>query len=210
MASLVFTALVSAQVVCGDWPTIFTKNMKAPLIEPINEPLNNASPYEQVHYSVANLSNDFKSSTKFQPRGMAHLYELTEKFINFISDGEAFPEGSYYLNIVSFAASSVKLPVKAIPLIADNTYLFTRLYFHPHNPIYSPAGGCVLESYWLQFLLGGGGGGLWIADLMSQFYFAAASLLDFAVVRKFSHVLCIEWKWGRMSEVREYISFMDE
>ncbi len=62
-------------------------------MEATTEPLNNASPYEQVHYSVANLSYDFKSSTKFHPRGMAQLYMLTEKFVNFISKNEAFPEG---------------------------------------------------------------------------------------------------------------------
>lgn len=106
-ASLVFLAIaLIAQVVCVDWSEIYNKNRyTARLIEATNEPLNNASPYEQVHYSAANLSHDFKSSTKFQPRGMAHLYLLTEKFINFIGKDEAFPDGSY--RIVSFYFISI-------------------------------------------------------------------------------------------------------
>lgn len=63
------------------------------LMEATTEPLNNVSPYEKVHYTVANLSYDFKSSVKFHPRGMAHLYMITDKFIKFIEKEQAFPEG---------------------------------------------------------------------------------------------------------------------
>lgn len=96
-ASLVYLVVaLSAHLVCGDWLEFYNKHRyTARLIEATNEPLNNASPYEQVHYSTANLSLDFKSSTKFQPRGMAQLYMLSEKFINFIGKDEAFPDGSY-------------------------------------------------------------------------------------------------------------------
>lgn len=106
-ASLVFLAVaLIAHVVCVDWLEIYNKHRHtARLIEATNEPLNNASPYEQVHYSSANLSNDFRSSTKFQPRGMAHLYLLTEKFINFIGKDEAFPDGSY--KVFSFYIISI-------------------------------------------------------------------------------------------------------
>lgn len=78
----------------GDWLKHYAKNKNAvKLLEATTEPLNNVLPYEQVQYSVANLSYDFKSSTKFHPRGMAHLYVLTEKFINFIEKDQAFPDG---------------------------------------------------------------------------------------------------------------------
>lgn len=82
----------------GDWLKYYAKNKNAvKLLEATTEPLNNVLPYEQVQYSVANLSYDFKSSTKFHPRGMAHLYVLTEKFINFIERDQAFPEGEFSL-----------------------------------------------------------------------------------------------------------------
>lgn len=81
-------------LITGDVLTHFAKHKNMiRVMEATTEPLNNVSPYEQVQYSVANLSTDFKSSTKFQPRGMAHLYLLTEKFISYIGKEQAFPEG---------------------------------------------------------------------------------------------------------------------
>ena len=59
------------------------------------EPLNDAIPDGKIHYSVANVTHDYRSNTKFQARGMAHLYMLTEKFIQFIGKGEAFPDRKY-------------------------------------------------------------------------------------------------------------------
>ncbi|RZF46662.1 hypothetical protein LSTR_LSTR002525 [Laodelphax striatellus] len=55
-------------------------------------------PFEQIRYSVANVSNNYKSSTKFHHRGMGHLYFLTHQFINLILKGQAYPEGFIYLN----------------------------------------------------------------------------------------------------------------
>ncbi|XP_065214147.1 prominin-like protein isoform X2 [Planococcus citri] len=90
---LLFTLLIGE--IRGDWlKEYFAKNRNAAkLLEATTEPLNNVLPYEQVQYSYANVSYDYKSSTKFHPRGMAHLYMLTEKFINFIGKDQAFPEG---------------------------------------------------------------------------------------------------------------------
>ncbi|XKL60926.1 hypothetical protein PGB90_007983 [Kerria lacca] len=86
-------------LITGDVLTHFAKHKNMiRVMEATTEPLNNVSPYEQVQYSVANLSTDFKSSTKFQPRGMAHLYLLTEKFISYIGKEQAFPEGFLEVN----------------------------------------------------------------------------------------------------------------
>lgn len=67
------------------------RNIIKPL-DAIQEPLNNASPPGQIHYSVANLSQNFKSNSKFQARGMAHLYMLTNRFIQLVAKDEAFPD----------------------------------------------------------------------------------------------------------------------
>lgn len=58
------------------------------------EPLTDAVSGGKNHYSVPNVTHEYRSNTKFQARGMAHLYLLTEKFIQFIGKGEAFPEGT--------------------------------------------------------------------------------------------------------------------
>lgn len=67
------------------------RNIIKPL-DAIQEPLNNASPPGQIHYSIANLSLNFKSNPKFQARGMAHLYMLTSRFIQLVAKDEAFPD----------------------------------------------------------------------------------------------------------------------
>ncbi|XP_075231383.1 prominin-like protein [Lycorma delicatula] len=55
-------------------------------------------PFEQIRYSVANVSNNYKSTTKFHHRGMGHLYFITHQFMNVILRGEAYPEGLLYLD----------------------------------------------------------------------------------------------------------------
>lgn len=55
-------------------------------------------PFEQIRYSVANVSNNYKSTTKFHHRGMGHLYFITHQFINLVLRGEIYPEGLLYLD----------------------------------------------------------------------------------------------------------------
>ncbi|XP_014257158.1 prominin-like protein [Cimex lectularius] len=56
-------------------------------------PEQNVMPFDPVHYSPANISNNYKSSMKINSRGMGHLYFITKKFMDFILEGEAFPPG---------------------------------------------------------------------------------------------------------------------
>lgn len=86
--------------------------------EAVQEPLNNAPSPGQIQYSVANLSHNFKSSTKFQARGMAQLYWLTERFIQFIAKDQAFPERKYYNGFYSSDVSASPSISPKIPLIA--------------------------------------------------------------------------------------------
>lgn len=62
-----------------------------------NDPSSQLSvmPFEQITYSVANVSNNYKSSTKFHHRGMGHLYFITHQFINFVFKGQIYPEGTF-------------------------------------------------------------------------------------------------------------------
>lgn len=56
-------------------------------------PEQNVMPFEPVRYSNPNVSNNYQSSTKINARGMGHLYFITKKFMDFILEGQAFPEG---------------------------------------------------------------------------------------------------------------------
>lgn len=50
-------------------------------------------PFEEVKYSLANLTTDYNSSTKHHAKGMGHLYFITRSFMNLIFPGELYPEG---------------------------------------------------------------------------------------------------------------------
>lgn len=62
-------------------------------MEGVTEHLHNVMPYEQVQFSNPNVSTAYVSSTKFQAAGMGHLYFITNKFIQYILNDQAFPEG---------------------------------------------------------------------------------------------------------------------
>lgn len=56
-------------------------------------PEQNVMPFDPVHYSEANISKNYQSSTKINSRGMGHLYYLTKKFMDIILKEEPYPEG---------------------------------------------------------------------------------------------------------------------
>lgn len=58
-------------------------------------------PFEQIKYSVADISNDYNSTTKHRSRGMGHLYFITKTFMNIIFPGELYPEGRHRLYLFS-------------------------------------------------------------------------------------------------------------
>ncbi|XP_046660141.1 prominin-like protein isoform X2 [Homalodisca vitripennis] len=49
--------------------------------------------FEQIKYSVADVSNEYNSTAKHHARGMGHLYFITKAFMNVIFPGELYPEG---------------------------------------------------------------------------------------------------------------------
>lgn len=57
----------------------------------------NVMPYEQIKYSVADVSNNYNSSTKYNARGMGHLYMITRYVMNFVLPGEVYPEGKFII-----------------------------------------------------------------------------------------------------------------
>lgn len=79
--------------VCGEAST--TK--KNAIVLP--NPEQNVMPFDPVNYSEPNISKNYLSSTKINARGMGHLYLITKKFMNYILDGEPYPEGKHFLSL---------------------------------------------------------------------------------------------------------------
>ncbi|XP_065338123.1 prominin-like protein isoform X3 [Cloeon dipterum] len=61
--------------------------------QPSHDDLKNVMPYESISYSAANVSVAYKSTTKFNPKGMGHLYMVTAMFMQYIQKGDPLPKG---------------------------------------------------------------------------------------------------------------------
>ncbi|XP_046404286.1 prominin-like protein isoform X3 [Ischnura elegans] len=62
-------------------------------LSPSFEDLRNVMPFEPVEFSSANVSRAYRSSSKFDPRGMGHLYLVTNLFMDHIQREEPYPDG---------------------------------------------------------------------------------------------------------------------
>ncbi|KAF4522989.1 hypothetical protein B566_EDAN009581 [Ephemera danica] len=58
---------------------------------PLFDDLKNVMPFEPVRYSSANVSTAYRVTSRFNPRGMGHLYLVTNYFMDFIQKGDPFP-----------------------------------------------------------------------------------------------------------------------
>lgn len=65
----------------------------APPDRPLYDDLKNVMPFEPVHYSQANVSAAYKVSSRFNPRGMGHLYMVTNLFMDYLQRGDPLPKG---------------------------------------------------------------------------------------------------------------------
>ncbi|XP_071444915.1 prominin-like protein isoform X2 [Hetaerina americana] len=62
-------------------------------LSPSFEDLRNVMPFEPVEFSSANISRAYRASSKFDPRGMGHLYLVTNLFMDHIQREEPYPDG---------------------------------------------------------------------------------------------------------------------
>ncbi|KAG8224846.1 hypothetical protein J437_LFUL005449 [Ladona fulva] len=62
-------------------------------LSPSYEDLRNVMPFEPVEFSSANVSRAYRASSKFDPRGMGHLYLVTNLFMDHIQREEPYPDG---------------------------------------------------------------------------------------------------------------------
>lgn len=63
------------------------------LDRPLFDDLKNVMPFEPVNYSPPNVTVAYRSTTKFNPKGMGHLYMVTAMFMKYIQKGDPLPPG---------------------------------------------------------------------------------------------------------------------
>lgn len=99
LLSAVFIVIVSVKdttsVLVGKQQQTFVRQNQQNFDLPTSE--QNVMPFEQIKYSVADVSNNYNSSTRYNARGMGHLYMITRYVMNFVLPGEVYPEGFIYV-----------------------------------------------------------------------------------------------------------------
>jgi hypothetical protein len=65
------------------------------LDRPLFDDLKNVMPFEPVNYSPPNVTVAYRSTTKFNPKGMGHLYMVTAMFMQYIQKGDPLPPGEW-------------------------------------------------------------------------------------------------------------------
>lgn len=73
----------------------FAKKMRS-INEDLEREITEFMPSEPVNYSTINTTGTpYAASTKFNPKGMGQLYNVTNMFIDLIQSKQAYPEGEY-------------------------------------------------------------------------------------------------------------------
>lgn len=60
---------------------------------PLYDDLKNVMPFEPVQYSKPNVSMTYRVTSRFNPRGMGHLYMVTNLFMDYLQRGDPLPKG---------------------------------------------------------------------------------------------------------------------
>ncbi|XP_043250359.1 prominin-like protein isoform X4 [Colletes gigas] len=82
--------LVPRPVTCQE---TLTNRMRV-ISDDLDRQLNGIMASQALNYSVVDTSAvDYKASTKFYPKGMGQLYNVTNAFIDFVQSKQAYPEG---------------------------------------------------------------------------------------------------------------------
>ncbi|XP_012256989.2 prominin-like protein isoform X2 [Athalia rosae] len=94
LAGFLTLALSPGRTRCAaDQPESFTTKMRV-INENLDRQLSRIMASESVNYSVIDTTGiPYGASTEFNPKGMGQLYNVTNLFIDFIQDKQAYPEG---------------------------------------------------------------------------------------------------------------------
>lgn len=97
---LVFLVRVLAVSFVLLWPVLseepsLTGRMRA-ISEDLDRQLNEIMASQALTYSTVNtVGLPYNATTKFNPKGMGQLYNVTNMFINLVQSKQAYPEGEY-------------------------------------------------------------------------------------------------------------------
>ena len=90
--------LVSFVLVCGPvscQENSLTNRMRA-ISEDLDRQLNEIMASQALTYSTINTAGlPYNATTKFNPKGMGQLYNVTNMFIDFVQSKQAYPEGKW-------------------------------------------------------------------------------------------------------------------
>lgn len=87
---LLFVLLVSCPVSCQE---TLTNRMRV-ISEDLDRQLNGIMASQSLNYTTVNMTKlDYNATTKFNPKGMGQLYNVTNMFIDFVQSKQAYPEG---------------------------------------------------------------------------------------------------------------------
>lgn len=80
--------------------------------EDLDRQLNDIMASQAVNYTTVNTTGlPYNATTKFNPKGMGQLYNVTNMFIDFIQSKQAYPEGeSNYNYIHIYLSLSLSFP----------------------------------------------------------------------------------------------------
>ncbi|KAL2712884.1 hypothetical protein V1478_017475 [Vespula squamosa] len=71
--------------------------------EDLDRQLNDIMASQAVNYTTVNTTGlPYNATTKFNPKGMGQLYNVTNMFIDFVQSKQAYPEGEssyYYIHV---------------------------------------------------------------------------------------------------------------
>ncbi|XP_017759376.1 PREDICTED: prominin-like protein isoform X3 [Eufriesea mexicana] len=89
---LLFVLLVSCPVRCQE---TLTNRMRV-ISEDLDRQLNDIMASQSLNYTTMNTTKLlYNATTKFNPKGMGQLYNVTNMFIDFVQSKQAYPEGMF-------------------------------------------------------------------------------------------------------------------
>lgn len=110
--ALLSVLLVSCPVNCEE---TLTNRMRV-ISEDLDRQLNGIMASQALNYTAMNTTGlPYNATTKFNPKGMGQLYNVTNMFIDFVQSRQAYPEGECFKYLVNMDAERLVGLGRAFP-----------------------------------------------------------------------------------------------
>lgn len=158
--------MVLACLLLGAASSSFTTKMMG-ISENLGRALKNVVENADINYTEPNLNVTYVSSTDFNPMGMAHLYNLTNNFVDLVQKKQAYPEGMFRFCLSSVARQSLRSVAEQCFSSLCTKYTHTRMTKMSRNAVdagrwsfcdnnVATVGMCLYLAVAARFLFGGG------------------------------------------------------